>query len=435
MPLSALTMPDAAPPSFDVVVIGAGAAGLVAAGFASQAGARVLVLERTRSGGKKIVASGGGRCNVLPSAFRAEQFVSASSSNLVKKILATWPLEAQRRFFEEEVGLALALEPETGKLFPASNRAQDVRDGLVDWAARQGATFWFDAHALDVRPGGERRGDATRGVSTTTHAPEPPGIGWTVALASGQTVGARAVVVATGGLSVPATGSDGAGLRWAARLGHAVVPTYAALTPLTASPTVHAALSGVSLVSTVTAGEGKRARVARGGFLFTHRGYSGPAVLDVSHRFVVERAPVAVSWDGAAADVWDGRLRAPGTLGAVLRRHLPQRLADALVQESGLAPGTSLAQLRKDDRARLVRLLAAYPLPVTGDEGYKKAEVTGGGVALTDVEPRTLESRRHAGLFFCGEVLDAFGPIGGYNFLWAWTTGRLAGLGAGAGSA
>ena len=394
----------------NVVVVGAGAAGLVAAGFAARSGARVTVLERTRTGGKKIVASGGGRCNVLPSAFRAEQFVSASSSNTIKRILATWPLDEQRRFFEDEVGLHLVLEPETGKLFPASNRAQDVRDGLVDWAVREGATFRFDAHAVDVRPRDSG--------------------GWTVALASGQTMEADAVIVATGGLSVPATGSDGAGLRWAKSLGHAMVPTYAALTPLTATPAVHAALSGVSLVSTVTAGEGKKARVATGGFLVTHRGYSGPAVLDVSHRFVVDAStPVAVAWDGAPADVWDERLRAAGTVLAAVRRHLPQRLADALVAESGVAPGTSLAQLRKADRARLVALLAAYRLPVTGHEGYKKAEVTGGGVALSEVDPRTLESRSRPGLFFCGEVLDAFGPIGGYNFLWAWTTGRLAGLG------
>lgn len=402
---------SAAPQPRRVVVVGAGAAGLVAAGFAAGAGARTLVLERTRTGGKKIVASGGGRCNVLPSEARAEQFVSDSSSNTVKRILATWPLDRQRRFFEDEVGLRLALEPETGKLFPASNRAQDVRDGLVDWAMQQGAAFRFDAHAVDLRP--------------------RSGGGWTVALASSQTVHADAVIVATGGLSVPATGSDGAGLRWAKALGHTVHPTYAALTPLTATPAVHAALSGVSLVSTVTAGTGKTARVATGGFLVTHRGYSGPAALDVSHRFVVDAStPIAVSWDGATADVWDERLRASGTVAAAVRRHLPQRLADALVAESDVDPNTSLAQLRKANRARLVAVLAAYRLPVTGHEGYKKAEVTGGGVALSDVDPRTLESRTHPGLFFCGEVLDAFGPIGGYNFLWAWTTGRLAGLGS-----
>ena len=403
-------------PSFDVIVIGGGAAGFVAAGFAAGAGARTLVLERTRAGGKKIVASGGGRCNVLPSDFTAEQFVTDGSTNTVRRILASWPLAAQRRFFEDDLGVALSLEPETGKLFPTSNRAQDVRDALVAWAERQGAAVWFDAHATDLRPGADG--------------------GWTVALAGGQTVDAARAVVATGGLSVPATGSDGAGLRWAARLGHTVVPTYAALTPLTASPAVHAPLSGVSLVAHAQAGEGKAARRTDGGFLFTHRGYSGPAVLDVSHRFVVDPAtPVVVRWDaGADASVWDARLRASGTggstVGATLRRHLPQRLADALVEESGVDPGTSLAQLRKTDRARLVALLAAYRLPVTGHEGYKKAEVTGGGVALADVDARTLESRRAPGLFFCGEVLDAFGPIGGYNFLWAWTTGRLAGLGA-----
>ena len=118
-----------------------------------------------------------------------------------------------------------------------------------------------------------------------------------------------------------------------------------------------------------------------------------------------------------------------------MRRHLPARLADALLAEAAVLPERPLAQLRRDERTRLVGCLARYPLPWTGDEGYKKAEVMGGGVALSEVDARTLESRRHPGLFLCGELLDAFGPIGGYNFLWAWSTGRAAGLGAAGGGA
>ena len=118
----------------------------------------------------------------------------------------------------------------------------------------------------------------------------------------------------------------------------------------------------------------------------------------------------------------------------VIRRELPQRLADALLVAAGLAPATSLAQLRREDRSRLIETLTRGELPWTGDEGYKKAEVTGGGISLAEVDPRTLESRRARGLYICGEVLDAFGPIGGYNFLWAWATGRAAGLAAAAGA-
>jgi predicted Rossmann fold flavoprotein len=188
------------------------------------------------------------------------------------------------------------------------------------------------------------------------------------------------------------------------------------------------------------AGEGRSRFVTGGGFLFTHRGYSGPSVLNISHLAVRSRTgggarqPLHVQWTDLDAAQWEEtftRARS-GLVATPLRRHLPARLADALLQESAIDPERSLAQLRKEERARLVERLARYPLPWTGDEGYKKAEVTGGGVALNEVDPRTLESRRHPRLFLCGEMLDAFGPIGGYNFFWAWATGRAAGLGAAA---
>src|SRR5690606_2380807 len=165
---------------------------------------------------------------------------------------------------------------------------------------------------------------------------------------------------------------------------------------------------------------------------------SGPTVLDASHLAIRggdggARQDLLVAWAEPDADVWDERLRGgPGTVAALLARHLPRRLAERLAVEAGIERVQPLARLRREDRRALVELLTAYPLPWTGDEGYRKAEVTGGGVALAEVHPRTLESRRRPGLFLCGEMLDAFGPIGGHNFLWAWSTGRAAGLGAAA---
>jgi predicted Rossmann fold flavoprotein len=400
-----------------VVVVGAGAAGLLAAIFAARGGAPVLLLERTRDGGRKILISGGGRCNVLPSQVEASQYVTASSPNTLRKMLLSWPLPEQRAFFEEEVGLRLLLEPETGKLFPEGNRARDVRDGLLRLAREHGVRFRGEAGVRDVRP------DAAAG-------------GWEVILQDGERIEARAVVLATGGLSVPATGSDGTGLRIVERLGHTVHPLYPALTPLTVDPPVHAHLAGVSLAVQLEAGEGRGRFVTSGGFLFTHRGYSGPTVLNVSHLAVRSRDAAApqtihVRWTEMEAREWDGLFTGgKGVVATPLRRHLPARLADMLLAESGIDPERSLAQLRRDERARLVERLTRYPLPWTGDEGYKKAEVTGGGVSLAEVDPRTLESRRRPGLFLCGEILDAFGPIGGYNFFWAWATGRAAGLGA-----
>jgi predicted Rossmann fold flavoprotein len=401
-------------------VIGAGAAGLMAALFAARRDARVTLLERTADGGRKILISGGGRCNVLPSRLSPDQYVTASSRHALRKILLSWPLAEQRRFFEEEMGIRLVLEAGSGKLFPEGNRAREVRDRLVGACRAGGVEIRFDSRvdAL-VPPGGGGR--------------------WRVALEGAGPVEADAVVVATGGLSVPKTGSDGAGLRIVEALGHTVHPLYPALTPLTADPPVHAGLAGVSLAVELHAPLERGEFSAEGGFLFTHRGYSGPSVLNVSHLAVRSRMegrhqPILVQWTALDGDGWDALLRerSVGTLGGVLRGRLPDRLAHRLLEEAAVDRRRRLSQLRREERAALVDVLARYPLPWTGDEGYRKAEVTGGGVSLSEVDPRTLESRLLPRLHLCGEMLDAFGPIGGYNFAWAWATGRAAGAGAAA---
>ncbi|HEX2642498.1 MAG TPA: aminoacetone oxidase family FAD-binding enzyme [Thermoanaerobaculia bacterium] len=396
-----------------IVIVGGGAAGLVAAIFAAGRGRRVVLLERTRDGGRKILVSGGGRCNVLPSRLDPGRFVTDSSPNTLRKILLSWPLDEQRRFFEEEVGIELALEPETGKLFPASNSARQVRDGLVALARRKGVEIRFEAMVAEIDPA------------------------WTIHLQDGEWIEAAAVILATGGLSMPGTGSDGLGFELARRLGHTVHPTYPALTPLTLDSPRYAPLAGISLEVTLRAPLPKGSFTTQGGFLFTHRGYSGPAVLDISHMAVRSRTAggppqsIQVQWTDLDATAWDALLQgSPGTVFGTLRKHLPDRLAEALLQDAQVAGDQSLAQLRREDRRRLVEALTRHPLPWNGDEGYRKAEVTGGGVALSEVAPKTLESRLHPGLFLCGEILDAFGPIGGYNFAWAWATGRAAGLGA-----
>ena len=204
----------------DVVVIGGGAAGLVAAAFASTPARPAVLVERTSDGGRKILISGGGRCNVLPAALEPERFVTSSPPHLVRHMLRAWPLEHQKRFFEDELGVPLAFEAGSRKYFPASNRARDVRDALVAQARRHGVDFRFDTLVTGLEP---------------IDGAAPDGPRWRVETSRGV-IDARSVIVATGGLSVPATGSDGAGLRWAERLGHTVHPTYAALAPIVASP-------------------------------------------------------------------------------------------------------------------------------------------------------------------------------------------------------
>jgi predicted Rossmann fold flavoprotein len=402
-----------------VVVVGAGAAGLVAAAFAAQAGANTVLLERTKDGGRKILISGGGRCNVLPSVLAPERFVTDASPHVLRGMLRAWPLHEQRAFFEETLAIPLALEDESGKLFPRSNRAKDVRDGLVAFARAQGVEMRFDTTVTDVAP--------------------TPG-GFTIATSNGDLECAR-VVLATGGLSVPATGSDGTGLRIAQASGHAMVETYPALAPLLDANETHATLSGVSLHVRLRAKAGSKVTESHGGFLFTHRGYSGPSVLDISHltvasafRRTVEPVVIRAQWSTLTAAEWDRELQAPGTVVAILSRHIPGRLAEQLTAECRIPDDRRTSSLKRSERLALVDALTAYPLPWTGNEGYKKAEVTGGGVALGEVDPKTLESRRVPGLYLCGEMLDAFGPIGGHNFSWAWATGRAAGLAAGAGT-
>ncbi|MGE5413449.1 MAG: aminoacetone oxidase family FAD-binding enzyme [Syntrophomonadaceae bacterium] len=407
-----------APPR--IAIVGAGAAGSMAAIFASEGDAETLLLERTSDGGRKILISGGGRCNVLPMRAAPERFVTDSPPRLVSRLLRSWALPEQVRFFEETLGVRLAAEPETGKLFPASGRARDVRDALYAAVRRRGVRMRHDTLVTGLEPGPR---------------------GWRIACEGAPPLEAEAVVIATGGLSIPRSGSDGRLLPLLSALGHAIHETYPALTPLTApTSSPYAGLAGVSLPVAISARAGELRANASGGFLFTHRGYSGPAVLDVSHVAVRSRgdggepARLRVRWTPLGEAEWTERLRPRGirTVSGALRAELPERLAAALAREAGVDAATPLSRLRRDDRIRLLETLVAGEIPWSGHEGYAKAEVTGGGIALDEIDPKTMESRRAPGLFLCGEILDAFGPIGGHNFQWAWATGRAAGLGAAA---
>ena len=389
----------------------------MAAIFAAIGGADVVLLERTKDGGRKILISGGGRCNVLPARLDETRFITDSSPNLLRKMVRAWPLNEQIAFFEADLGIPLAEESESAKLFPKSNKARDVRDGLLGYAQAKGVKLLLDTHVVGIAPNEA---------------------GWRVEREAGSPIDVDAVVIATGGLSVPNTGSDGFGLTALANLGHVVHPTYAALTPLTASPAPFASLAGVSLTVGLTARSETRHSTATGGFLFTHQGYSGPSVLDVSHVAVRSRAEnasaarIVVRWSALGDADWEEALKPNGarTVGGAVRAEMPDRLAVALIQRAKVEPTRVLTELRRDERLRLIEILVRGELPWTGDEGYRKAEVTGGGVSLGEIHPRTMESKRHPGLFLCGELLDAFGPIGGYNFYWAWATGRAAGIGS-----
>ncbi len=401
-----------------VAVVGAGAAGLLAALFAGRAGAQVLLCETRPKPGAKIRVSGGGRCNVLPSQSELDDFFTHGSRNALRNLFASWPLAQVREFFERDLGVALKVE-ETGKVFPVSDDPREIVDGLLNACAAAGVRLRAGERVVAVR-----RVDG------------PAAARFELEFDGGAVVRARSVILATGGLSLPKTGSDGFGFEVARNLGLRVEATYPALVPLLAADAGWGELAGVSLRVELRARAGdKLLGSSAGDFLFTHRGFSGPAALDIS-RFLAapnsESVRLEAAWLTFDAAEWERRLSGGGVraVGGALRELLPRRLVTRLTELASVPVERRLAELTREERKRLVNALAACPLAIAGDEGYRTAEVTAGGVALDEVATKTLESRTIAGLYFAGEVLDVVGRIGGFNFLWAWVSGRKAGMAA-----
>ena len=400
-------------------MVGAGAAGLATAIFTRRAGAAqtVAVLDSARKPGAKILVSGGSRCNVT-NVHVGEADFRGGPPRIVRHILRAFPADEAVAFFAG-LGVPLHVE-ENGKLFPDSNRSRDVLDALLCELNATGATLLAGHQVTDVIPDrGSFRLETARGP-----------------------IGAGRVVLATGGRSLPKTGSDGAGLEIARRLGHTIVPTTPALTPLLLADDdlLHRQLSGVSQPVELSIWiEGAIAERLFGSMLWTHFGVSGPVALDASRHFLragLEHRPVAITvnfCEGAPFDEIDRRWtelageRPRSTAAAALASIVPGSVADALLAYLAIDRGTALAHFGRDDRRRLVHTLTAFPLPVTGARGYNHAEVTAGGVALTEIDPATMESRVRQGLYLVGEMLDADGRIGGFNFQWAWATGYIAG--------
>jgi len=405
--------------SSDVLIVGAGAAGLATAIFTrrNNPGMSVVLLEGARRPGAKILISGGSRCNVTNTVVTGRDFWGGRPA-IVRRVLRAFPVDATTTFFRE-LGVALH-EEEDGKLFPDSNRSRDVLEALLREAGRSGVALLTDRRVVDVQ-----------------RAPE----GFRITLAGGE-MSARFVVLATGGRSLPKTGSDGAGLGMAERLGHSIVPTSPALVPLVLDGTdpFHAQLSGVSQpVELSIRVDGAVATRLSGSMLWTHFGISGPVALNASRHWL------RAAQDGRSAtitanfcqrrsfDTVDQELtrfaaaRPKASVHSALGALVPASFSSALMKRLDLETALSLSHLTRDDRRRLVHALVEWPLPVVGTRGYNFAEVTAGGVALDEIDSSTLESRVCRGLYLVGEMLDVDGRIGGFNFQWAWSTGFVAG--------
>ena len=386
---------------YDVLIIGGGAAGLMCAAVAGQRGRRVLVLEHANRVGKKILMSGGGRCNFTNLGAAPGNFLS-QNPHFCKSALARytpWDFVA----LVERHGIRYH-EKELGQLF-CDESSKQIVTLLLDECAVAGAQIRVDCAVLGVA-----RDDGRYAVQTAQGA-----------------VTATSLVVATGGLSMPRMGASGFGYALARQFGHGVLPTRAGLVPLTLSGTHldhYADLTGVSLPVESRCG-GQR---FKGGLLFTHRGLSGPSILQISSYWQAGadlRLNLLPDQDMAAWLLDQQRQRPGAELKTALAELLPKRLAQRLCEQ--WLDNRTLRQYRVADLRDIAVRLQAWPVTPSGTEGYRTAEVTLGGVDTRELSSVTMESRHVPGLYFIGEVVDVTGQLGGYNFQWAWASGVAAG--------
>ncbi|MBX3418304.1 MAG: aminoacetone oxidase family FAD-binding enzyme [Pirellulaceae bacterium] len=409
--------------SWDVVIVGGGAAGLMAAAAAAERGRRTLVLEKNKKLGVKILMSGGTRCNLTHHATprqMADEFREAA--RFLYKSIGQFPPQAVIDTIEAE-GVFTKVE-ENGKVFPISDRAIDIRDALVRRTERVGAVLLSGV-----------------AVQNITH---DPALGFRCATSNGEYSG-TSLILCTGGKSYPGCGTTGDGYAWAEAFGHTITPLHPALTPLLSSDNWVHDLSGITLprVRVEAWGESSsRAEASRcGPLLFTHTGLSGPEPMNLSRFYTnpnsseikimrVDFLPdISVEeWNSSVRNNQKNRSRS--SIAARLEGELPQRLIDCLLSLAEVPRDRRLAELSGAELKRLTHVLKSCPVHISGTKGYDKAEVTAGGIALAEVNPSTMESRCFPGLFLAGEILNVDGPIGGFNFQAAFSTGTLAGKNA-----
>jgi predicted Rossmann fold flavoprotein len=408
-----------------IVVVGAGAAGLWAARVAAAGGADVLLLEKTRRAGTKILASGGTRCNLtttLDAAGAGRLYGPAGERFLRPALRALSPKALVERF--GELGVP-CVEAPLEKVFPASQRARDVRDALEAAARSSGVEIRCEQRVVGVRA--------------------LPGAGYEVRIEGAPALRAVKLLLAPGGRSFPGSGTTGDGYPWLASLGLSLVEPVPALVPLCSTESWVRELAGIAVQDAevrLCDASGKERLRRRRPVLFTHEGVSGPGAMDVSRVVAREQARhpqdppafalfidlCAATTREALRDELVDAAHLPGAprLAKALGARFPRRLVEAVCAQAWLAPNPPIREITKAQRHELVEAFKGLRVLVTGTAGFERAEVTSGGLCLRELNPRTLEVNRYPGLYVIGELLDVDGPIGGFNFQSAFSTAELA---------
>lgn len=404
---------------FDVIIIGGGPAGLMAAGRAAEMGARVMVIEKNADCGRKLLLTGQGRCNLTNEDIRPDNLTDfyGKQGKFLHSALASFGVPETVQFFHQ---LGLETKTERGKrVFPVSERSQDVLKVLLNYCRKNGVVIFRNAPVINL----ERRGKRIERV-----------------LLRGREIESETFMICTGGKSYRQTGSTGDGYRWAERLGHTITPPVPAIVPIRISEGWVGTLKGLDLRNVALRATCDGNEIARrfGELSFTHFGVSGPIAMDMSREIseVIGQKPLSLELDlkpALSPEKLDRRLQrdfeaAPGKpLGVVMKGLMPVRLIRPFLRLASLSWEMKVDQVSREERLALVRLFKNVTMTPKGLLGFDWAIVTRGGVDLREVDPGTLGSRKIENLFFAGEVLDLDGPTGGFNLQVCWSTGRLAG--------
>lgn len=436
----------------EVLVIGAGPAGLMAAGRAAGLGASVLVLEKNRSPGRKLSITGGGRCNIFnaePDLHRLVRHFGAGGKRLLSALSEFGPEQAAEFF--TNLGLPLKTEAEN-RVFPVSESAPEVRDKLAAWAQSSGAVIRTQAVVRSLDLVGKSAAQSSVAGSDGSAAQGSPGPRFAVRLADGSKVNANIVILACGGTARPETGSSGDGFPWLEALGHSVLRPAPILVPVKLAEPWVASLMGVKLADAAisfdepdAAQNGKIVRVRRRGkLLFTHFGLSGPLVLNASAS--LELASRGGRNPGLEIDLLPGSPREElearilaavaespkKRIAGLVAELLPTQLAARVCEQAGVPQKTLLAELTRIQRTALLQVLRGLKVTYAGQLGPEKAIVSRGGVHLDQVDFRSMESLIVPGLYIVGDLLDFDRPSGGFSLQICWSSGWRAGAAAAA---